>query len=74
MAADTLRTHTTTAGEQTAAAAAAAVHQVAVTREAAEPVDPAPGTLVVETDGAMVRFRDGWHEVKVGVVGGTAAG
>ena len=42
--------------------------------------DPAPGMLVVETDGVMVRYRDrhldgtlvegDWHEVKVGVVGG----
>jgi len=42
--------------------------------------DPAPGTLVVETDGVMVRYRDrcldgvplegDWHEVKLGVVGG----
>jgi hypothetical protein len=42
--------------------------------------DPAPGLLVVETDGVMVRYRDrhldgsliegDWHEVKLGVVGG----
>src|SRR5262249_17744831 len=42
--------------------------------------DPAPGTLVVEADGVMVRYRDrhldgvpiegDWHEVKLGVVGG----
>ena len=41
---------------------------------------PAPGTLVVETDGVMVRYRDrhldgalvegDWHEVRLGVVGG----
>jgi hypothetical protein len=41
---------------------------------------PAPGQLVVETDGVMVRYRDrhldgepikgDWHEVKLGVVGG----
>jgi hypothetical protein len=41
---------------------------------------PAPGQLVVETDGVMVRYRDRhldsalieeeWHEVKLGVVGG----
>lgn len=30
----------------------------------------APGTLVVETEGVMVRYQDGWHEAKVGVVGG----
>jgi len=42
--------------------------------------DPAPGRLVVEADGVMVRYRDrhldgtvmegDWHEVKLGVVGG----
>jgi hypothetical protein len=46
--------------------------------------DPAPGTLVVETDGVMVRYRDrhldgasvegDWHEVKVGLVGGWQQG
>lgn len=71
---DTLREHTTAVGEALADADAAAIAHVQATREAAEPVDPAPGTLVVETDGAMVRYRDGWHEVKIGVVGGTAAG
>ena len=34
------------------------------------PVDPAPDLLVAETDGVMVRYQDGWHEVKLGVVGG----
>jgi hypothetical protein len=42
--------------------------------------DPAPGVLVVETDGVMVRYRDrhldgtpvdgDWHEVKLGLAGG----
>jgi hypothetical protein len=42
--------------------------------------DAAPGMLVVETDGVMVRYRDryldgavvdgDWHEVKLGLVGG----
>ncbi len=36
---------------------------------------PAPGTLLVEADGVMVRYRDrppteAWHEVKLGLVGG----
>jgi hypothetical protein len=38
--------------------------------EAAEPVDRAPDLLVVETDGTMIRYLDGWHEVKVGLVAG----
>jgi hypothetical protein len=71
---DTLREHTTAVGEALADADAAAIGRVQATREAADPVDPAPGTLVVETDGAMVRYVDGWHEVKIGVVGGAAAG
>jgi hypothetical protein len=46
----------------------------------AKEYEPAPGHLVVETDGVMVRYRDrsldgalvegDWHEVKLGVVGG----
>ncbi len=36
---------------------------------------PAPGTLLVEADGVMVRYRDSppaeaWHEVKLGLVAG----
>src|ERR687888_349556 len=44
------------------------------TREAAEPLDPAPGAPVVETDGAQVRYLDGWHEVKLGLVAGCVRG
>jgi hypothetical protein len=46
--------------------------------------DPAPGLLVIETDGVMVRYRDrhldgapvegDWREVKVGLVGGWQQG
>jgi hypothetical protein len=39
-------------------------------QESAEPVAAAPGVLVVETDGAMVHFLDGWHAVKLGLVAG----
>lgn len=74
VAADTIRAQTTVAGEQVAAADAAAIAHVQATREAAEPVGPAPGTLVVQTDGAMVHYRDGWHEVTIGVVGGAREG
>lgn len=34
------------------------------------PADTVAGVLVAETDGVMVRYLDGWHEVKVGLVGG----
>jgi hypothetical protein len=71
---DSLREHTTAVGEALAAAEDVAITQVQATREAADRLDPAPGTLVVETDGAMVRYRDGWHEVKIGVVGGSVDG
>ncbi len=71
---DTIREHTTAVGTAAAADDAAAMASVAATGEAAAPVDPAPGTLVVEADGAMVRSTDGWHEVKVGVVGGVVGG
>lgn len=43
---------------------------VAATQEPAGPVDSAPGTILVETDGVMVPYRDGWHEVKLGLVAG----
>ena len=74
VAADTVRVHATARGTHLADADAAAIARVAATRAAAEAVEAVPGTLVVEADGAMVRYRDGWHEVKVGVVGGAAAG
>jgi hypothetical protein len=71
---ETIRRHTETVGAALRAAEDAAVAQVERTREAAEPVTPAPGFLVVQTDGAMVRYQDGWHEVKLGLVGGWDAG
>jgi hypothetical protein len=70
---ETVRRHTEAAGTAVRAAEDTAVAQVERTREAAEPVDPAPGVLVVETDGAMVRYQDGWHEVKLGLVAGWEA-
>ena len=74
VAPDTIRVHTTAVGENVADAEVAAIAQVQATRDAAEPVDAAPGMLVVEADGVMVRYQDGWHEVKVGVVGGSQDG
>jgi hypothetical protein len=68
--ASTLRRHAVAAGAALAAADAAGADQVERTREPAGPVDAAPGLLVTEADGVMVRYRDGWHEVKVGLVGG----
>jgi hypothetical protein len=65
--AETVRRQTEAAGAALRVAEDAAVER---TREAAEPLDPAPGLLVVEADGAMVRYRSGWHEAKLGLVAG----
>jgi hypothetical protein len=78
---ETLRTHAERIGTALEGQQRAAMTYVAAAHEppAAEH-DPAPGMLVVETDGVMVRYRDrhldgalvegDWHEVRLGVVGG----
>lgn len=81
MGSETLRTHaeaigTELEGQQRQSMAYVDEHHEAPPNEH----DPAPGELVVETDGVMVRYRDrhldggvvegDWHEVKLGVVGG----
>jgi hypothetical protein len=72
---ETLRRHSERAGATQAAAQQAAIAQVQATGEAAAAVDAAPGTLVVEADGVMVRYRRSeWHEVKVGLVAGCVNG
>jgi hypothetical protein len=68
--AETIRRECIRVGTAIRAAEAAAIEQTRRTREAAEPLDPAPGLLVLEADGAMVQFADGWHEVKIGMVAG----
>ena len=70
LGAETIRRHAEAAGTALRAAEDTAVAEVARAREPAEGLDPAPGFLVVQTDGAMVRYRDGWHEVKLGLVAG----
>jgi|SRR5215212_1560141 len=70
LGAETVRRHSEAAGAALRAAEDAAVATVERTREAAEPVEAAPGALLVEADGATVRYLDGWHEVKLGLVGG----
>lgn len=74
VAAETVRQHTEVQGTALEATAQAARATVANTREPAEVVAPVPGQLLVETDGVMVRYQDGWHEVKLGLVGGHADG
>jgi hypothetical protein len=71
---ETIRRHAEAAGIALREAEEAAAEQVARTREPAAALDPAPGFLVVQTDGAMVRYRDGWHEVKLGLVAGWEEG
>lgn len=70
LGAETVRRHAERRGAALRATEDAAVAHVERTREAAEPVALAAGTLLVEADGAMVRYQDGWHEVKLGLVGG----
>jgi len=75
---ETLRTHaervgTEIEGRQQRAMAHVQAHQE-LSPESSHA--PAPGVLVVEADGVMVRYRDvgrdgsPWHEVKLGIVGG----
>ena len=67
---ETLRTKTEAEGAARNVAQQVDTAQVLRTRAAVEPVDAAPHQLVIEMDGVMVRYRDGWHEVKIGVFGG----
>jgi hypothetical protein len=69
-----VRRHSERQGAALADAREAAGARVLATREAAEAVEPAPGQLVVEADGVLVRYLDGWHEVKVGLVAGLVDG
>jgi hypothetical protein len=74
LGAETVRQHTEALGAAIRAAEDAAVATVERTREPAEAVAPAPGALLVETDGAMIRYLDGWHEVKLGLGAGWVDG
>lgn len=67
---ETVRTVSEAAGAAALAQQEQQAEHVARTAAAPVPCDPAPDQLVGEADGVMVRFQDGWHEVKVGVVGG----
>jgi hypothetical protein len=72
--AETVRAATEAVGDTLAAAQERAAARVERTREPAEPLEPAPGLLVVEADGVMVPFTDGWHEAKLGLVAGCRPG
>jgi hypothetical protein len=71
---ETIRSHTERVGSELEEAKASAAAAVERTGESAETVDPAPGLLVVEADGVMVRYQNGFHEVKLGLVGGQVEG
>jgi hypothetical protein len=82
---ETLRTQAERLGTELEGQQRAAMDHVVQAHEPpADEYDPAPGRLVVETDGVMVRYRDrhldgalvegDWHEVKLGVAGGWLAG
>lgn len=74
VSAETVRQTTEAAGAALEAEEERAAAFVAHHREAAGPLDVAPGQLVVETDGVMVRYRDGWHEMKLMLAGGMVDG
>jgi hypothetical protein len=78
---ETLRTQAERIGTELEGQQRAAIAYVEQTHEPpAGEHDPAPGVMVIETDGVMVRYRDrrldgalvdsDWHEVKVGLAGG----
>jgi len=70
VAPETIRRECVRVGTAIRAADALAIQQVQRTREAVGPLEAAPGLLVLEADGAMILFTDGWHEVKIGMVAG----
>jgi hypothetical protein len=75
---ETLRTQAEELGTELEGQQRRAMAHVQATQEPPPnaPHDPAPGVLVVEADGVLVRYRDvgrdgsPWHEVKLGIVGG----
>jgi hypothetical protein len=68
-----IRGHSEAAGAALAVEQPAAAARVATPGRAATAGQAAPGRLVAETEGGMVRYLDGGHEVKLGVVGGGGA-
>jgi hypothetical protein len=74
VSAETIRQQTEERGLALETADAEAARVVQASREAAGKGERAPGVLVVEIDGVMVRYRSGWHEVKLGLVGGQVEG
>jgi hypothetical protein len=71
---ETVRAHAVAAGGLLDRCRRAAAERVEAEREPAGAVEEAAGTRVVMADGVMLRYRDDWHEVKVGLVAGCAPG
>jgi hypothetical protein len=69
-----VRQEATAAGLALADGQERAAREVERTGEPVGTLEPAPGTLVAEADGVQVRFLDGWHEAKVGLVAGCLPG
>ncbi len=74
LGAETVRGHTEQIGTALAARQAAEAANVLETQAPAAALDAAPDLLVAEADGLLLRFGDGWHEVKVGEVAGCTPG
>jgi hypothetical protein len=74
VSAETVRQYTEGRGLELEAVDHERQAEVARTQEAAEPVDRAPGQMITEMDGVMVRFLGGWHEVKLGLIAGQVDG
>jgi hypothetical protein len=74
LSAETARRLTEARGTARAEAQMATAATVQDRRAPVEPVDLPAGDLALEVDGVMVRYADGWHEVKLGVIGGVRHG
>jgi hypothetical protein len=78
---ETVRTHAERLGTEREGQQRRAMAHVQATQEPPGELAhrPAPGVLVIEADGVMVRYHDrgpdgsSWHEVKLGIVGGWTA-
>ena len=71
---ETIRRECVRVGTAIRAAETLAIQRTQRTREAAAPLEPAPGLLVLEADGAMIQYTDGWHEVTSGMAAGWDGG
>jgi hypothetical protein len=72
--AETVRRHAEGVGSILAAARQSIAEQVEAEREPVGPVEAPPGILVLQADGAQLRYTDDWHEVKLGLVAGCQPG